>query len=129
MEEIWMSERRHYPRLRKKTSVTVKVKSAPDARDLEGESYPCYTVNISLDGLLLSVDYNIPVGSFLELYIQSEKYWHAGTVMWTSEVLKDDRKQQKAYFVGIEFDSATGSRSDAWRTAMFKMQGDEDKES
>ncbi len=88
-----MSERRLYPRLKKQTSVTVKVQSAPDARELEGKSFPCYSVNVSLNGLLLSVDNDVPVGSYLELYIQSEKCWHAGTVVRTSEVQKDNLEQ------------------------------------
>ena len=121
-----MSERRLYPRLKKQTSVTVKVQSAPDARELEGKSFPCYSVNVSLNGLLLSVDNDVPVGSYLELYIQSEKCWHAGTVVRTSEVQKDNLEQQKAYFVGIEFDSETSSRSDAWRLAISKLQDEED---
>ena len=120
-----MSERRHYPRLKKQTNVTVKVQSAPDAPELEGKNFPCYSVNVSLTGLLLNVDKNVPVGSFLELFIQSEKCWHAGTVVRTSEVIRDDQEQQKTYFVGIEFDAATGSQSDAWKSAISKLQIEE----
>ena len=120
-----MPERRLYPRLKKQTSVTVKVQSAPDARELEGKDLPCYSVNISLNGLLLSVDNDVPVGSYLELYIQSEKCWHAGTVVWTSEVQKDNPEQQIAYFVGIEFNSVKSPQSNAWRSAILKLLGDE----
>ena len=113
-----MSERRREPRIDIKGEVTVRIQSASDVPDMEGQIYPSRINDVSFGGLQLHLDSDIPIGTELSLEIifnhSPEKFWHIGKVMWKLEVTDDSTGQKPYYKIGIMFEEFDNPQHDAW---------------
>ena len=116
-----MHERRNHPRLQKAAVVTVIVRSAPEATDLEGRIFPCRLQDVSLGGVKLWVDIPVPVGVLVELEIvfghSSEIYQHAGTVVWVwgGEGLTEWHN------IGIRFNTLSSLQFSSWESVLSEL--------
>lgn len=103
-------ERRRDPRCNIATPLQVKVQSAPGAHELEGRIIPTKSVDISISGLCMKLEFPLPAQSLLELQITfpdtSERFLLTGSVIWNDP---------KMHIVGIQFHLANYPRLDAWK--------------
>jgi hypothetical protein len=121
-----MRERRTGKRVQEEAQAAVTVLSAEDAPELVNKTFFCPTENLSVTGLRLSVQANVPVGSVLELRIAFTQplrsFQHTGRVVW---IRKDDRGRL-THALGIEFTHVSIEVEDAWRDMIarkLKRQG------
>lgn len=109
-------ERRREPRINAATHLRVKIQSAPGAHDLEGRIIPTKSMDISIGGLCMKLEFPLPAHSLLELQITfldtSERFLLTGTVIWNDP---------KTHIVGIQFNLANYPRLDAWKQAFARM--------
>lgn len=116
-----MNEKRKNQRVPEKADVTIVVKSAPQALDLEGRIFPSSSIDISLSGLQLNVDSDVPVGAKVELKVMFShltlEYWHSGVVIWNDK--HDKEKYDDAeHAIGIRIDTLENGRFFAWYSAV-----------
>jgi hypothetical protein len=120
-----MPDRRHEPRVQVNGEVTIKIQSAPEAPDLEGQIFLSNLTNVSFDGLQMYLDYDIPIGALLVLEIvfanSSEKYCQIGKVMWKNESTDSRMEQQSSYRVGIMFEESDDQQHDAWTSEVINL--------
>lgn len=113
-----MTDRRREPRIHEYAEVTVKIKSAPDARYLEGKILRSHLTNVSLCGLQMRVDTEIPIGSILKLEIKlkssPEKYMHVGYVVWKIFKTLDGIKEKPWHNIGISLKPMANPQLDSW---------------
>jgi len=111
-----MQERRLRPRITEAVGITVKIQSAPQARNLEGKDLLFNSEDISLEGLQLSVETPVPVGALLEFKIifndSPINYWHTGNVVW------NDASSKK---IGVKFNITENPQYTLWKDAVSKL--------
>ena len=113
-----MSDRRREPRVHEEAAITVKVQSAPQARNLEGKMLQANLTDVSLGGIQMRVDTEIPIGSLLELEVvfhdSPRKYKHMGNVVWKIFKTYDGVKQKAWHNIGIAFMPLANPQLDTW---------------
>ena len=116
-----MSEKRQNPRISEIADVTIVVKSAPQALDLEGRIFPSSSIDISLSGLQLTVNTAVPVGAKLQIKVMFShmtlEYWHSGEVIWNDKY-DADTPDTAEHTIGIRIDALENGRFFAWYSAV-----------
>ncbi len=116
---------RRNPRKEEHTDVSVKIRSAPEARGLEGKVFRSYSKNVSLCGMRLDVDIPVPIGALLELEIMlrnsSMKYRYLGNVVWADAVDDDNLEHDCWHKIGISFHTQANPQFDSWATAISNL--------
>jgi hypothetical protein len=119
-----MNDKRKNRRVPEKADVTIIVKSAPQARDLEGRIFPSSSVDISLSGLQLTVETDVPVGAGLELKVMFShltlEYWHRGVVIWNDKHTADSNAEAD-HTIGIKIDTMEEGRFYSWYSAIKEL--------
>ncbi|OGT73616.1 MAG: hypothetical protein A3I78_06475 [Gammaproteobacteria bacterium RIFCSPLOWO2_02_FULL_56_15] len=119
-----MSDLRQNPRIPENADVSVRIESSPEARNLEGRVFISNSIDISLGGLQITVEFPIPVDASLELKVtfhsSSKTYWHKGIVIWDDE-LDSHGKEYKMHRVGVEFNTLDNPQFFAWRAAISEL--------
>src|SRR3989338_6130912 len=119
-----MPDLRQNPRIPENADVSVRIESSPEARNLEGRVFISNSIDISLGGLQMTVEFPVPVDAALELKVtfhsSSRTYWHKGTVIWDDE-LGSRGKEQKMHRVGVEFNTLDNPQFFAWRAAISEL--------
>ena len=116
-----MQERRSHPRIAETAVVTVIVKSAPEAPELEGKVFPCRLQDISTGGMKLWVDIPVPVGATVELEIvfnrSPETFRQLGMVVWAwgGEGLTEWHN------IGVRFETSPGMEFLSWEAMLSKL--------
>ena len=123
-----MVEKRSHPRITEDADVAVKIKSAPEVRDIEGKTFSCCTTDMSMRGVQLKSNVDIPIGTLLELDIMfkhtSKYYIHMGNVVWKTEISDDESGGKPYYNVGIRFNELSNPQSKDWIKAVTNLLGD-----
>jgi hypothetical protein len=100
------------------------IKSSPEALDLVGRIFSCHTKDVSLGGIKLFVDIDIPCGAILELEIifsnSPERYWLIGNVIWCDEYV-DESLEGDWYNIGVSFDVAENPQFSSWGEAILEL--------
>ena len=107
-----------------KADVTIIIKYTPDAPELEGKIFPSSSVDVSLNGLQLTIDTDIPVGARVEVKVMFShltlEYWHSGSVIWNDK--HDPRKPSlNEYTIGIRIESMADGRFYSWFSAVSEL--------
>jgi PilZ domain len=120
-----MNENRRDPRLEEYADVSVRIQSAPEARDLEGKIFPSYSEDVSLSGMRLDVDIPVPIGALLELEITLHNspttYRHLGNVVWSDVIDDDNSKYGCEHEMGVMLQIASNPQFDSWTTAVSNL--------
>jgi hypothetical protein len=125
-----MTEKRSHPRITEDADVFVKIKSAPEVRDIEGKTFSCCTTDMSMRGVQLKSNVDIPIGTLLELDIvfkqTAKNYIHIGNVVWKTESSDDESGDEGElyYNVGIRFNEVSNPQSKDWIKAVTNLLGD-----
>ena len=87
-------DKRKTPRIEEKSKVTVTVLLSPEAPEIEGKSFYCWTRDLSEGGLKFAVHSHVPIGALLKLEIEfldgpKVEFQHNGNVMWEQEFNED----------------------------------------
>ena len=118
LEDLQSSDRQHEYRILEDAEVSIKIKTAPEAKELEGKTFPSRIAEISFGGLQMHLDCDIPIGALLILEIvftgSQNKYWHIGKVMWKNDPIEDIIEQKPGYRIGIVFESSDNPQHDSW---------------
>ncbi len=119
-----MHEHRSDRRIEEHADVSIKVQSAPQARDLEGRVFPFHSEDISVYGLRLGVDIPVPIGSLLELEIvldsSSMKYRHLANVIW-ADAVSEDLEHGCRHDMGVRLQTQSNPQFDSWATAVANL--------
>ena len=103
-----MNNHRKSPRVQEKANVKVRIKSSPDAPELEDRVFYCHSSDVSFGGLQLLIDTNIPIDALLVLEIvfihTSERFWQTGNVAWCDECVDESLEQGNWYNIEIRVD-------------------------
>lgn len=117
-----MTDHRHNPRYKEDSDVIVKIQSSPSNNLLEGQSLPFHSKDISLTGIQLSVNTDIPVGSILELNIHLKhvmgNFTHLGSVVWNRGKLAHDIDEQLYRDIGVQFNAYANPQYNEWIEAV-----------
>jgi hypothetical protein len=125
-----MTEKRSHPRITEDAEVAVKIKSAPEVRNIEGKTFSCRTTDVSMRGVQLKSNVDIPIGTLLELDIifkqTSKNYIHIGNVVWKTESSDDESEfeGEPYYNVGIRFNEVSNPQLRDWIKAVTNLLGD-----
>lgn len=119
-----MTELRQNPRIPEQAEISVRIESAPEMKDLEGRVFNSNSVDISLGGLQMQVEFPVPVGAALELKVtfhdSAKTYRHKGLVIWDDEL--DPRGiQPPMHKVGVQFNTLDNPQFFAWRAAISEL--------
>ena len=113
-----MKERRRHPRLKEETTVDVTILSAPDSPARENRTFTCSTLDMSLHGMRLSLDQEVPVGGALELRLSSRNptgtFWHIGRVRW----LRRSERDKACHLVGLQFTQTPEATLVEWEKSL-----------
>lgn len=105
-------ERRKHERLSLEGPVFVKILSSTRDESLRGKTLYCSTKDLSLGGLRVHSEHDIPIGCTLHLWVglsdSPGTYMMSGRVAWQ----KDDGA---SYVVGIEFVNVENDELAAWK--------------
>ncbi len=120
-----MDELRKFSRVQVKTDVNVTIRSAPGAKDLEGQTFQFHSIDASYEGMQLHLDIDIPTGSLLILEATfkdepEKKYTNEGYVVWNIKRIDDGVVQKPSYTAGVEFNVYANPEYDLWTTAIKK---------
>ena len=120
-----MNDHRSDPRIAEHADVKVKFQSSPVARDLEGRVYPSHSLDISLHGMRLELNYPVPIGALLELEVQLQssptRYRHLGDVIWAFEVEDEDEPDNRVHDIGIRFHANANPQFSSWASALSQL--------
>lgn len=114
-------ERRNEDRLQEANSVAIKVIRAPEAPELEGETFFSTTEDVSVRGIRFVVHTWVPKDAILEMRVGFSKplgaFRHLGRVAWvkTEEQGEDADVGVEAYALGIEFLNESAEKLLVWR--------------
>ncbi len=115
-----MDERRKHPRIPYDTAVHVKLYTVYGQEDLSGKNLFCTTSDISVNGIQLTVDRPLLVGTSMELRVAiidpPTAFAHLAQVRWAREV------GPQQYHVGVEFTGASTERMEAWNNLVRHIQ-------
>ena len=110
---------------RKKANVSVMIKSSPEAEDLVGRIFFCHTKDVSIGGIKLLVDIDIPCGAILELGIifsnSPERHWQMGNVIWCDGCVDESLEQGNWHNIGIRFDTDANPKFNSWIETVIKL--------
>ena len=119
-----MNEKRKNQRVPEKADVTIVVKSAPQALDLEDRTFPSRSIDISVSGLQLIVNTDIPVGAKVQIKVMFShltlEYWHSGVIIWNDKY-DADKPDTDEHTIGIRIDSLEDGRFFAWYSAIKEL--------
>lgn len=114
-------ERRKHLRVRHRSEVHVKLYTVSGYVDLADKTLRCHTEDLSIGGIRLSSDVEIPVGCYIEMSVHIENppkvFTHRGEVRWVAADIEPDK-----YSIGIEFQAASDGEHAAWRELVDKLQ-------
>jgi hypothetical protein len=120
-----MIEQRKSPRVQEKANVTVRVQSSPNAPELEGRVFSCYSSDVSFEGIQMCVDIDVPCGFILELEIifsnSSEKHWQMGYVIWRDGSIDESLGEGDWYNIGVGFDIFINPQFSSWKTTVLNL--------
>lgn len=123
-----MTEKRSDPRIAEDADVEVKIKSAPEVKNIEGKTFLCQTADVSMRGVQLKSNVDIQIGTILEIDIifkqASKNYIHVGNVVWKTESNDDGAEGETYYNVGIRFNEMSNPQSNDWIKAVTNLLGD-----
>ncbi len=123
-----MAEKRSHPRITEDADVAVKIKSAPEVRDIEGMTFLCRTTDVSMRGVQLRSNVDIQIGTLLEMDIifkqTSKNYIHLGNVVWKTETCNDESGDEPYFNVGIRFNELSNPQFKEWIKAVTNLLGD-----
>lgn len=115
-----MDEKRKHPRFTYETAVHVKLYQVYGQADLAGKNLFCTSSDISVSGIKLTVDRELPVGTALELRVAiidpPTAFAHLAQVRWIREIAP------KKYHVGVEFTGASQAHLAAWHNLVRHIQ-------
>lgn len=119
-----MTELRQNPRIPEQAEISVRIESAPEMKNLEGRVFNSNSVDISLGGLQMQVEFPVPVGAALELKVtfhdSAKTYRHKGLVIWDDE-LDPLGIQPPMHKVGVQFNTLDNPQFFAWRAAISEL--------
>ena len=111
---------RKSPRIQEKANVYARVQSSPEALDLTGRIFSCYSSDVSFEGIQMCVDTEMSCGSILELEIifndSHGRIWQTGNVVWCDGFV-DAILEDCSYNIGVRFETVTNP----WRWAVSKL--------
>jgi hypothetical protein len=120
-----MIDIRKSPRVQEKANVTVRVQSSPEVPELEGRVFSCHSTDVSLEGIKMHIDTDLPVGALLELEIifsnSPERYWQIGNVIWCDEWVDYSSDKENWHNIGIRFDTAENLQISSWQSGVSKL--------
>jgi len=123
-----MTEKRSDPRIAEDADVEVKIKSAPEVKNIEGKTFLCHSADVSMRGVQLKSNVDIQIGTILEMDIilkqTSKNYIHVGNVVWKTETNDDGTEGETHYNVGIRFNEMSNPQSSDWIKAVTNLLGD-----
>jgi hypothetical protein len=117
-------EQREHPRIDERKRVSITVLAAPDAPNLEGNTFFCWTRDISAGGLKFCVHSRVPVGARLKLQISlagtAATFQHIGRVMWLQEF---EEASLVSNWLGIKIMETLGGpeKATAWNDMIARM--------
>ncbi len=115
-----MDDKRKHPRIPYDTAVHVKLYQVYGQADLAGKNLFCTSSDISINGIRLTVDRELPVGTALELRVAiidpPTAFAHLAQVRWIREVA------DKKFHVGVEFTGASQVHMSAWHNLVKHIQ-------
>jgi Tfp pilus assembly protein PilZ len=113
---------RREPRIQEQADVSIRVRTAPLAKELEGRNFSSRSENISMSGMKLNTDIPIPVGSVLDLKILLKnspiKYEIMANVVWSN--LKN-ALQDFVGEVGVTLTIEPNSKLALWNAAVSDL--------
>jgi hypothetical protein len=116
-----MVEQRKSPHIQEKADVTVTVQSSPEAPELEDRVFSCYSSDVSLEGIKMRIDTDIPCDAILVLEIffsnSPERHLQMGYVIWCDGCVEESLEGDW-YNIGIRFDQVTNPKFSPWREAV-----------
>ncbi len=117
-----MNEHRREPRTEEQADVSIWVRTAPEAEDLEGRIFPSQSEDISMSGMKLSVDVPVPVGAILDLEVMLRnspiKYEMIANVVWSDEEKQD---QGTGLEMGVILNIQSNSQLASWNAAVSDL--------
>src|SRR3990172_2215542 len=119
-----MTELRQNPRIPERAEISVRIEYAPEMKDLEGRVFNSNSVDLSLGGLQMLVEFPVPVGAALELKVtfhdSAKTYRHKGLVIWDDE-MDPLGPQQPMHKAGVQFNTLDNPQFFAWRAAISEL--------
>lgn len=117
-----MNEHRREPRTEEQADVSIWVRTAPEAEDLEGRIFPSQSEDVSMNGMKLSVDVPIPVDAILDLEVMlsnsSIKYEMVANVVWSGE---ENQEQGSDLEMGVILNIQSNSQLALWNAAVSDL--------
>lgn len=108
-------------RLERKDTIYVEVMSSPRP-DEESEVVICKTVDISANGIQITLDRELPIGCILQLCVQfqdnNERLFVVGEVMWVRNTVGED------FLVGFHLFEDDDSDILEWKQAIANRLSD-----
>lgn len=116
------NERRNVPRLIRDDQLFIQILTASENTQLVGSTLSCSTLDISRQGIRLGVDYEAPVGSEIELWIDvkgnAEKYFLNGCIKWCYELDSDSAE----FELGIELVDKVLTDYSIWQEMVDQLE-------
>jgi hypothetical protein len=113
------SDRRAYPRLHEKHKVSVAIVDCPGDKALQGRTFSCATMDLSVGGLQFFSRRAIPVGTMVQLSVKMtrplEVFEREGKVVWSRQTASD-----KKLVVGVHFTDRSREVLAAWRRMLAR---------
>ncbi|MEE8378843.1 MAG: PilZ domain-containing protein, partial [Gammaproteobacteria bacterium] len=108
------------PRIQEKSYVYNRVRSSTEALDLVGRIFSCHSSDVSLEGIKMHIDIELPIGALLELEIVFKdspgRFLQIGDVIWCDGFV-DESLEGCWYDVGVKFKTVTNP----WKRAVSKL--------
>ena len=118
-----MSESRKEPRIEEHADVSIRVRTAPEATNLEGKVFPSHSEDISMSGMKLCVDMPVPVGAVLDLEVMLKNspltYEMIANVIWADS--NDDEESESNGEVGVILNINSNSQKASWNAAVAEL--------
>jgi hypothetical protein len=119
---------RKSPRIQEKANVYSRVQSSPEALDLTGRIFSCYSSDVSFEGIQMCVDTEMSCGAILEMDIifsnSPGRLLQIGNVIWCDGFV-DEILEGCYYNIGVRFETVTKP----WEWAVSKLFEPEKKTS
>jgi PilZ domain len=120
--EVFMNEHRREPRIEEQADVSICIRTAPDAIDLEGKVFPSQSEDISMNGMKLSIDALVPIGAILNLEVMLRnspiKYEMIANVVWADEEHIEDKAELE---MGVILNIQSNSQLALWNAAVSDL--------
>ena len=120
-----MSESRRETRVEEHLVVSASVRTAPQAKELEGQIFFSRTENISISGMKLNTGIPLPVGSVLDLKVLLKnskiKYEIIADVVWTDVTNAKNILRGFVGDVGVTLTIYPNSQQALWNSAVAEL--------